>query len=887
MMTLRGEREQRRLRLTIFYSYSHKDEGLRDELEKHLLILKRAGLIQTWHDRRILPGEEWDGAIKRELSAAHLILLLISVDFLASEYCQGVEVRKALERHRKGAARVIPVLLRPVLWTAGTTPLSKFQALPADGRPVTLWPSLDLAFQNICEGILKVVVAWSEEGTGNRLPRVTLFRRRRVAAAKRHERRKRVLDAGFPSRVAVGTASVLLVMVRRSESQGLRAILDLRERYDLAAEDVVSTPTFQVEFPSDAYGGLYSSTLTLEVESPDFAPPRQRKELEIPPRGDSAPCVFLLTPLKSGKLWINLEVRDGEHVRSRSVLSTHAAAPEGEELYTPRLQASVAFEVSGDAPEIKAPEGAKPRRRKLIPLLAACPVIVAALALFLPGRMAGPTQIAVLPFRAVTGQAEQEDFAAGLHASVVAQLSRAPSLRVSSVAEVRSARAFDPRTAARELGADLIVSGELDRRRELLLLNVVNARTGAILRSDTLNASQMTGLALEESIARTIAREAGARNLPQSTASPGDSEAHRLYLMGRGALNNAQDPEDLVRARSYFERALQQSPGLSLASAGLADTLLAMYRRNRDVNLLHGSLKAAQQALRGADALPEVHLSLANVYGAMGKHGEAIAAAEKAVALAPYSDDGYRRLAGAYLEIGRIQDAVKAIEKATEIAPEYWMNYYALGHMYLRSAEYAESESSFRRAIGLVPYRGLPHEGLGAAYLGSGRYHEAIKELRLATELGTESYSAYANLASAYRMTNQNDQARAQYEKAIALASREVKRGAASIDVMKNLALYYARAGDSQNALRWIKQARAAAPGDASVVYVEAIIHSEGGRFRDSISALREALQKGYPASAALRDRELGEVREQPEFQALAREKGAVTEPKRDEPKRR
>src|SRR5262245_30109477 len=102
--------------IEIFYSYAHEDEELRKELEKHLANLRRQGVIGDWHDRRIGAGQEWAGAIDAHLDSARIILLLISADFLASDYCYDIELKQAMARHAGGEARVIPVILRPVDW---------------------------------------------------------------------------------------------------------------------------------------------------------------------------------------------------------------------------------------------------------------------------------------------------------------------------------------------------------------------------------------------------------------------------------------------------------------------------------------------------------------------------------------------------------------------------------------------------------------------------------------------------------------------------------------------------------------------------------------------------------------------------------------------------
>ena len=136
---------------SVFFSYSHKDEDLRNELEVHLSGLKRQGVISTWNDRRITAGTELGPAIDANLSAADVILLLVSPDFINSDYCYEKEMERAMERHASGAARVIPVILRPCDWHG--LPFGKLLATPTDGKPVTKWPDRDEAFLNVVQAI--------------------------------------------------------------------------------------------------------------------------------------------------------------------------------------------------------------------------------------------------------------------------------------------------------------------------------------------------------------------------------------------------------------------------------------------------------------------------------------------------------------------------------------------------------------------------------------------------------------------------------------------------------------------------------------------------------------------------------------------------------------
>ena len=147
--------------VTLFYSYSHRDEALRDELETHLSLLRREGIIQEWHDRRIGAGKEWAEAIDENLEAANIILLLISADFLASDYCYDKEMTRALEKDEAGEARVVPVIVRSVDWNSA--PFGKLQALPKNGEPVTSWPNQDEAWTDVARGIRRAIENLPEE----------------------------------------------------------------------------------------------------------------------------------------------------------------------------------------------------------------------------------------------------------------------------------------------------------------------------------------------------------------------------------------------------------------------------------------------------------------------------------------------------------------------------------------------------------------------------------------------------------------------------------------------------------------------------------------------------------------------------------------------------
>ena len=141
--------------LKVFYAYARVDAKFRTELSKHLVDLRTRCLIEDFFDGDIESGEDWDRRIRKELEEADLILVLISTDFMTSAYGAGVELARAMQRHHEGTARVVSVLIRPML--IRDQGLSALQMLPRNGTPVSVWPDQDLAYAAIATDIERLV----------------------------------------------------------------------------------------------------------------------------------------------------------------------------------------------------------------------------------------------------------------------------------------------------------------------------------------------------------------------------------------------------------------------------------------------------------------------------------------------------------------------------------------------------------------------------------------------------------------------------------------------------------------------------------------------------------------------------------------------------------
>src|SRR2546428_5563075 len=153
---------------SVFISYAHRDRAFCQELETHLSNLRRQNVITSWYDGNISPETDWKAQIIAHLNTDQIILLLISADFLASDFCYSLEMTQAIARHDTNQARVLPIIVRPCDWKGA--PFAKLKVLPTDGKAVTRWSTHDEAFEDIVQGIRQAIDDLIKKGTPPRNP---------------------------------------------------------------------------------------------------------------------------------------------------------------------------------------------------------------------------------------------------------------------------------------------------------------------------------------------------------------------------------------------------------------------------------------------------------------------------------------------------------------------------------------------------------------------------------------------------------------------------------------------------------------------------------------------------------------------------------------------
>ncbi|MEM6338427.1 MAG: toll/interleukin-1 receptor domain-containing protein, partial [Pseudomonadota bacterium] len=140
--------------LQLFIAYAREDEDIRKKLETHLKGLERRKLISSWHDGKIIAGQEWNKRIKDKLQQADIVLFLVSASFIASDYCYEIEMNAALTRHAEGKTKVIPIITKPCHWN--DEPFAKLQVLPNEGKAITTWTNYDMPLSRVATEISKI-----------------------------------------------------------------------------------------------------------------------------------------------------------------------------------------------------------------------------------------------------------------------------------------------------------------------------------------------------------------------------------------------------------------------------------------------------------------------------------------------------------------------------------------------------------------------------------------------------------------------------------------------------------------------------------------------------------------------------------------------------------
>jgi eukaryotic-like serine/threonine-protein kinase len=526
--------------------------------------------------------------------------------------------------------------------------------------------------------------------------------------------------------------------------------------------------------------------------------------------------------------------------------------------------------------------------------------------------------VAILPFRVLGDEQQLGYVAEGLNEALSAKLFQLKDLRLASNTAVAKVSDKDPmEKTARELGSNLLVTGMVQGSAQnmRIIVNLDDVTSGKRTWSQEFSGVSKDLLSIEDQISAQLVTALAVNPTNEEMAHAAErptnnSEAYDLYLKGNQALKGPDTTKAAQSAIDFFEQSTKQDPSFALAYTGLADASLLMYRTNKDSFWSDKAVVAAQRAEQLKDNLPEVHFALGTVYMRTGKTIQAIAELKRGLQLAPRSDEGYLRLGSAYLDSGQVDDAIGAYKKAIDVNPYYWGSHIDLGDAYLNSGDNAKALAEFKRVTELEPDNESGWSNVGIAYDRLGeyeqaipnfeksislkptwngysnlssiyfllhRYPEAVQTAEQAVALGPNQADAVGNLADAYRWSGQKDKASTTYDKAISLGFKELQVNPQNTYAMAGLALYYAKKGQPDRGMEFIRRARGIDTGDVELLYIQGVVENLSNKPDEALRDLQLALSKGYPAKEADSDPELGNLRNRPEFAAMVRKFNQAT----------
>jgi tetratricopeptide (TPR) repeat protein len=574
-----------------------------------------------------------------------------------------------------------------------------------------------------------------------------------------------------------------------------------------------------------------------------------------------------------------------------------------------RLAATLSSGVSAGRVRISAPKGG-------LATAAATGVVVLALA-GVAGwwsthrtRAAVPPHpvVAVLPLDMVGGP-PNDHLGIGMADALIAHLAGIPSLTVVS----RSANGSpgeargQVRRLAHELGADYVVSGSILRVDHRMRITATLVRPDdSVAWGGDYEGTMEDLFALQRKLAEGVSSALAVNLTPNDRArlarpATTDLAAFAAYSDGRALLEHPEVPGNLTRAIEAFRNAVTRDPRFALAHAALGEAYWRQYGETRDATWTKLAKDAVTEALRLDPGEPGIRLALARIYAGTGRPDAAIDELRKVLDRQPSNDDAHRQLGDLLAGQSRWEEALAELQKAVELRPKFADNLSHLGVVLVSAGRYVEAVTAFHRLTELQPDNPRNFQRLGTAYHYAGDMARALENYRRALALGPDS-KAYSNIGSlesarghfeearaafaeatkleprnalmhrnlgdAYARLGRREESEQAYRAAIALCEDELRVNPKDAHTLGRLAVYEAKLGRRAAADRHVAEALALNPADGDVIYRKAVVHALAGRPDTALTALREALARGYSAPQARTDEDLASLRGRPEFGA-------------------
>jgi eukaryotic-like serine/threonine-protein kinase len=496
--------------------------------------------------------------------------------------------------------------------------------------------------------------------------------------------------------------------------------------------------------------------------------------------------------------------------------------------------------------------------------------------------------IAVLSFTSVGDDPANAALADGLMESLTGKLSNldvgSQSLWVVPASEVRRRKVADALAARKEFGANLVVTGSIQRDGQTirLIVNLIDAANTRQLGSGEFQDRTGDFSLVQDSAVTKLANLMNiplTRDMLRGTGGKVAPVAYESYLKGLGYLQRYDKPGNLEQSIASFETAIDSDPTFALAFASLAEAHVLKYKTDQNVKWIDQASAHAQRAAQLNDQLPMVHITLGRIHNNTNKTDLALQEFLRALDLDPRSPDAIAGTAAVYENQRRYKEAEETFRRATVLRPDYWDGYNNLGLFYYRRRRFAEAAVQLRKVVELTPDNSAGYVNLGVVLAADGKlpeaagayqqairiapsygiynglgnihyrqknYAEMAKSYEASIKLNDKDYRLWLNLALANRLLDRTDQVKAANERALPLLEETAKVRPQDATVQSALGLLYANLGKPEQAIPRMEAALALAPEDASVMERVGEAYEALGDRRKAIDLVTNSLKAGY-----------------------------------------
>ena len=507
--------------------------------------------------------------------------------------------------------------------------------------------------------------------------------------------------------------------------------------------------------------------------------------------------------------------------------------------------------------------------------------------------------LAVLRFKDLSGDPNGQLVVDGFAETLTTRLAHFPSVQVMRP-PAADAVAGDPRRIARELGANLVLTGSMmrDGDRIRVTYSVLDPESGREWR-DLVEGTVSNLFAVQDDVAASVARnlELGTASVRAAALDPTVSQ--QRYLEAVGHLRRYDDEasvDSAIRilaslgqsasvqaalARAYLHKfELTRQPQYAASASEAAERALAADPQSLDVNITLGELRrrtgrhmeaidAFMRVLTQQPTNAEAVLGLAEAYKAAGDSRSAEAQYTRAIALQPNYWGGYNKLGAFYYTQSRYEDAIPQFLTVTRLVPDNERGFNNLGAMYLRLGRYGDAATVFQESIRRKP-SGQAYSNLGTCYYFLGRYAEAAAAYEKALELLPREFLYWRNLGDAYRwIPGQAEKSRRAYERAIELCDDAIRVDPTDARAHLSRATSLAKIGRTREARAAIVRALELEPQNASAAYEAAVIANISGDEEEVLTRLEQATRLGYDSDGILGDPEFANLKKSGRLQAI------------------